>query len=86
MEDLTALELLILITDIDIVKEDPTAWRWKVIHEYMLKKFRDELMRRDHNEIKAALMDIKRIAPHLTPTVDYVFVMKEVAERFKRQE
>ena len=72
MEKLSALDLFILLIDMDYCVEQPQLDRMKHVNAWLQKRIKDELLARDFRELEAALSDLKRISPDLTPGADFV--------------
>lgn len=65
MEDLTALELLIIAAIAAAAMDAPDAGNLKIIYAEIARKLSKELHSREHRELMAALMDLKKIEPRV---------------------
>jgi hypothetical protein len=87
MESFSALDLIVIMIDLDIVKNhkntDDSVARLNVVRDALSYRIKQELLARPLAEIEAGLKDLKAIESNLFEGVNFALVRVELARRLK---
>lgn len=85
METLSAIDLIVIMIDVEIVKErgriDDSVQRLNVVRDSLLYRIIQEIHSRPSAEIEAALKDLKAIESNLAPGIDHALMGIELVRR-----